>query len=196
VSRLTVRRVISTDPETLWKRVEGGSFAGRWIAPAGGAGEGAGSSLGAEETAWRESLRVGPFSFKVAGAWAERVPWERSFCLLDGPLGMRIAEEMRLERLAAGTALSLTVDFALGSGGIGEWLDRVCLSGWVLRRLERGIAKLGEEYRRPEDEKDPDLGVYLERPEDRPEDWTGRVRRGRSRPGRDDSTGESAQGIE
>ena len=134
----------------------------------GGSGEGAGSSLGAEEAAWRESLRVGPFSFKVTGTWAERVPWERSFCLLDGPLGMRIVEEMRLERLAAGTALSLTVDFALGSGGIREWLDRVCLSGWVLRRLERGIAKLEEEYRRPEDEKDPDLGVYLERPEDRP----------------------------
>ncbi len=171
VSRLTVRRVISTDPETLWKRVEGGSFAGRWIAPGGGeeeAGEGAGSSPGAEEAAWRESLRVGPFPFKVAGTWAERVPWERSFCLLDGPLGMRITEEMRLERLAAGTALSLTVDFALGSGGIGEWLDRVCLSGWVLRRLERGIAKLEQEYRRPEDEKDPDLGVHLERPEDRP----------------------------
>ena len=45
MSRLTVRRVISTDPETLWKRVEGGSFAGRWIAPGGGeeeAGEGDG----------------------------------------------------------------------------------------------------------------------------------------------------------
>ena len=184
MSRLTVRRVISTDPETLWKRVAGGSFAGRWIAPAG-SGEGAGSSLGAEEAVWRESLRVGPFSFKVAGTWAERVPWERSFCLLDGPLGMRIGEEMRLERLAAGTALSLTVDFALGSGGFGEWLDRVCLSGWVLRRLERGIAKLEEEYRRPEDEKDPDLGVYLERPEDRPWglDQTGSARPKSSRPG-------------
>ena len=104
-------------PPAIWKRVAGGSFTGCWIAPAGG-DEGAGSGLGAEEAAWRESLRLGPFSFKVAGTWAERVPWERSFCLLDGPLGVRIAEEMRLERLAAGTALSLTVDFALGGGGI------------------------------------------------------------------------------
>jgi hypothetical protein len=178
VSRLTVRRVISTDPETIWKRVAGGSFTGCWIAPAGG-DEGAGSGLGAEEAAWRESLRLGPFSFKVAGTWAERVPWERSFCLLDGPLGVRIAEEMRLERLAAGTALSLTVDFALGGGGIGEWLDRVWLSGWVSRRLERGISKLEEEYGRPEDEKDQDLGVHLERPEDRP--W-GLDRTGPERP--------------
>ncbi|MEE8109885.1 MAG: SRPBCC family protein [bacterium] len=169
MARLTFRKVISADPEELWKRLEGGSIAGRWIAPAGTRGKDPQSQDDAGAP-WRERLRIGPVSFEVRGMWAERHPPERSLCLLDGRGGLRIAEELRLERVAAGTAVSLTVDYALGNGNLGEWMDRLCVSGWVSRRLSRGLLRLEEEYKGSHDGEDSDVGatVHWERPEDRP----------------------------
>ncbi|MBI2881787.1 MAG: hypothetical protein HYY21_09350 [Candidatus Tectomicrobia bacterium] len=177
MARLTVRKVVATHPEELWKRFEGGAVTGWWIAPAGGSRRGPPepSSAGAR---WRERLRIGPISFSVFGTWAERHPPERSLCLLDSPWGLRIAEELRLERIAAGTQVSLTMDYSLGDGGMGEWLgdwlDRVWFSRWVSRRLHRGLLTLQQEYQeyrgpggRAEGEVVGSM-VHFERPEDRP----------------------------
>ncbi|MFQ5692673.1 MAG: hypothetical protein ACE5IM_06485 [Nitrospinota bacterium] len=169
MARLTVRKVIAADPRELWKRFEGGSVAGRWFASAGGTRP-APPDPASPDDGWLERLRLGPISFEVSGAWAERRPPERRLCFLDGPWGLRIAEEARLERVASGTALALTLDYALGTGGWAERLDRFWLSAWVSRRLEKGLAGLQREYARPEDEAAQALGsmVHLERPEDRP----------------------------
>ncbi|MFQ5914491.1 MAG: SRPBCC family protein [Nitrospinota bacterium] len=169
MARLTVRRVIPARPEDLWKRLEGGSLAGRWVAPAQGEGNHPlmAGDIGAP---WRERFLIGPFPFEVSARWAERHPPERSLCLLDGPWGLRIAEELRLEPVAAGTALALTMDYSLGKGRLGEWLDRLWVSGWVSSRLRRGLSGLEEGYKRPEEGDGPEVGamVHLERPEDRP----------------------------
>jgi len=168
LSRLTFRQTVGTDPARLWDRLSGGSITGLWIALREPKKEN--SKPGAQtEPEVREVLRIGPVSVEVTGVWAERVPSERSLLLLDGPRGLRIAEEIRLERMAAGTELSLTMDFSFGSGALGDWLDRIWISGWVSRRIRRSLSKLQLEFPLHEEEVGPhmDDSVSFHRPDDR-----------------------------
>jgi len=166
LARLTVRRVISAEPKEIWDRLQGGSVCGQWVASASTSG----SPFHPYETSrpWREGFRFGPISFEVSACWAERYPPERNLCFLDGPWGLRIVEEMRLERVAAGTEFSLTLDYSIGNGRFGEWLDYAYLSRWVFKRLDRGSSHLAEGFRSPEAGVDMSESVHLERPEDRP----------------------------
>jgi hypothetical protein len=169
LARLTVRRVISAEPKEIWDRLQGGSICGQWVA-----------STSRNEAAfhpneagrpWREGLRLGPLSFEVSACWAERHPPERGLCFLDGPWGLRVVEEIRLERIAAGTEFSLTLDYCIGNGWVGEWLDRMFVSRWIFSRLNEGSSRFAEGYRSPEEESssiDMSGSVHLERPDDRP----------------------------
>ena len=169
MSRLTFRQTVGADPARLWDRLSGGSITGLWIALREPKKENPKPDAQTGPQV-REGLRVGPVSVEVTGIWAERVPLERSLLLLDGPRGLRIAEEIRLERMAAGTELSLTVDFSLGSGALGDWLDRIWISGWVSRRIQRSLSKLQMEFPLHEEEVGPhmDDAVSFHRPDDRP----------------------------
>lgn len=156
MSRLTFRQPFGVDPPRLWDLFLNRSIASLWVFPTK-------PTVKFSEVNSRnalsvhEVLRIGPISFEVTGDFVEQVPFERSFLFLDGSGGIRITEEIRLERIASGTELSLTVDFSFGFGVFGDWLDRIWITRWVSRRIQRALSDLQQEYPLHGGESSPDM---------------------------------------
>ncbi len=170
MARLIFRQPLGVDPAKLWDLFSSRSITSLWIFPNKPSIKFS-ESISNNPLGVCEVLRIGPIIFKVIGAWAELVPLERSLLLLDGPRGIRIAEEIRLEKIASGTDLSLTMDFSLGFGIFGDWLDRMWISRWVSKRIRWELLKLQQKY--PLNEEEPNLNIgdviSFERPEEIPQ---------------------------
>ena len=167
MARLTFRQPIGVDPAKLWDLFSGRSITSLWVFPTKQSKKFS-ESIPKDPLSVCEILRIGPIIFKVIGAWAELVPLERSFLLLDGPGGIRIAEEIRLERIASGAELSLTMDFSVGFGFFGDWLDRMWISKWVSKRIRWELLNLQKKYPLNEGEPNSNMGdvISFERPEE------------------------------